>query len=551
MEYTAKAMHKHVSFSALFMSLVVIAAMLRFTNLNWDLGNRIHPDEALIVNSAMNVRLFSDLDTGFHDYNGLSVYALRAVAQGVSALTHNQSSLHTPEGMTIVGRYISALVSTLTVVFIYILTLQFFPPVIALSSTMIVAFSPLGIQLAHFYTTDSILVALLVSLLLAITSYIRKNNTRTLLFIALTLGAAIATKNTGYFFAPLPILAIFLTQQSWQKKILHALLLLGITSIAFFILSPYSFVDFSGYMERSNYLQRLITGKLLYDWTMQFQQTTPIYWFIQTIWAFGPLAVFGPIGMLFLIHDWMKTGTKKELPVFLLSLWTIGFGVFLSFTYIKFIRYNAPLIIGYIVGFSYLFDRYRHVSRIQILLQCTIAIEIIYGIMFSTIYLSPHTTLTAAAWITKNIPNNAAVLREDWNNIIRYEKEPLVRKNLRIDSINLYTLTDSNKVNMMAKKLQANDYLILDSPKVRNTTRRLPDKYPYTSTFYSLMENGALGFVNVAEFTAYPHIGAIVLNDENAEETFTVFDHPVVRIYAKQRELTEREIYRMVTSGIR
>jgi len=119
-------MHKQFYFFALFISIVGIAAILRFTNLNWDDGNRIHPDEALIVNGAMKVRFFSDINPEFHDYNGLSVYVLRAVTQVVSALTHDGSYLLTPEGVTIIGRYISAFASTLTVVLIYILTLQFF-----------------------------------------------------------------------------------------------------------------------------------------------------------------------------------------------------------------------------------------------------------------------------------------------------------------------------------------------------------------------------------------------------------------------------------------
>ena len=43
----------------------------------------------------------------------------------------------------------------------------------------------------------------------------------------------------------------------------------------------------------------------------------------------------------------------------------------------------------------------------------------------------------------------------------------------------------------------------------------------------------------VAEFTSYPEIsffGTTLIDfpDENAEETWTVFDHPVIRIYKKQ-----------------
>lgn len=541
-------MHKRLFFIILCVGIVSIAAMLRFTNLDWDGNNRIHPDEALIVNGALKIRFFSDMNPEFHDYNGLSVYVLRAASVGVSAVTQDKSYLETPEKMTIIGRYISAIASTLTVLFIFLLTKQFFPMMIALAAGMLVAFSLIGIQLAHFYTTDSLLVLFLVLLMLTMKSYLRKPSVRALVAMAMMLGASIATKNTGYFFAPIPLLAIGLTHQSWRKKSMHTLFFLGGSLIIFFLCSPFSFLDVSGYIERSRYLQELVAGKLVFDWSMQFQHTTPLYSLFQNIWAFGPLAVLGSIGMLLLIVDVIKNRSKKDLPMMLICLWTIGFGAFLSLTYIKFIRYNAPLVVGFVIGFSYLIHKYRHVTPMKIFLYAVVAVQIIYGFMFSAIYRSPHTTFTAANWMANNVPSGATILREDWNNIIRYENEPLVSKGFHIDSINLYTLLDAAKVDTMVNKLIATDYIILDSPKVKNTVERLANEYPVSSTWYRLIENGELGFVKVAEFTSYPRIGDFAINDELSEETFTIFDHPTVRIFAKQRIVTEAEINRLLTS---
>lgn len=541
-------MHKHLSFIVFCVSLISIAAILRFTNLNWDRNNRIHPDEPVIINGALKIRFFSNMNPGFHDYNGLSVYILRLAASSVSDITKDASYLKTPEGMTIVGRYISAIASTLTVLFIFLLTKQFFPMMIALSSAIIAAFSPIGIQLAHFYTTDSLLVLFLISLILAMTSYLQKPSVQTLGAMTVMLAFSVATKNTGYFFAPLPLLAIGLTHEAWRRKVTHTLLLTGGTLIVFFLCSPYSFLDLSGYIERSKYLQQVVAGTRVFDWSMQFQNTSPIYWFTQNIWAFGPLAILGSVGMVFLIGNWLKHRQKKELPLVLLSLWTIGFSIVLSFSYLKFIRYNAPLVIGFIVGFSYLFHKYHHKTPIKIFFFPIVAIQIIYGFMFLTIYLSPHTSLLATTWIKNTVPNDATILREDWNSIIRYEKEPLADKNLHIDSINLYTLPDADILDPLIKKLVTNDYVVLETPKVRNTILRLSDLYPYTSSFYRLLENGTLGFRKIAEFTSYPRIGPVILKDETAEETFIVFDHPSIYIYKNQHHLTEKELHTILTT---
>ena len=63
-------------------------------------------------------------------------------------------------------------------------------------------------------------------------------------------------------------------------------------------------------------------------------------------------------------------------------------------------------------------------------------------------------------------------------------------------------------------------------------------KYPLLNQYYKKLFNGEAGFVEIAEFTSYPRIqifGKTLFEfpDESAEETWTVFDHPVIRIYKR------------------
>lgn len=66
----------------------------------------------------------------------------------------------------------------------------------------------------------------------------------------------------------------------------------------------------------------------------------------------------------------------------------------------------------------------------------------------------------------------------------------------------------------------------------------LQKTYPQLNDYYQKLFSGELGFEKVAEFVAYPKIELfgktlIELPDEEAEETWTVFDHPVFRIYKR------------------
>jgi len=90
--------------------------------------------------------------------------------------------------------------------------------------------------------------------------------------------------------------------------------------------------------------------------------------------------------------------------------------------------------------------------------------------------------------------------------------------------------------------LENANYIFIPSRRIFANHPR--DKYPKLNEYYDKLFSRELGFKKIAEFTSYPKItlfGKTILEfpDEQSEETFTVFDHPVVRIYKKY----EKEIF--------
>lgn len=473
--------------------IVTIGAILRFTNLNWDGGARIHPDEALIVNGALAIKFFSNLFPGFHDYNGLSIYLLKL-------FTLNETA---PETITISGRFLSALISTTTIPIIYLLGKRMWNKDIGLLAAFLFTFTPLSIQLAHFYTTESILLFLLTVLLYGCVMYTYTPTIKHIFWIGCVSGLLLATKNTAYLFLPIPLSIVF-----FRKK--HLLIFVCLTLLFFFIGSPYSFLDFQGYLARSHYLSDVVSGRLLMDWTMQFQYTNWTFWIQNILLGFGPIIFFGFL-------------CTKAPRIFM--LWSLAYIIFLGNTYLKFTRYSAPLIPLMCLYTAKVLWDIRQTKFGLIVVSTVILLQIVWGAMFFHIYLVPHTSIQAENWIHQHIPKDSILLQEEWNSIIRF-KSNYIRK-----SFNFYSPDTPTKFQTLQNMLKQSDYVIIESPKVKNTVIRLSAIYPNSNTFYTHLANGTLGFTKIAEFSSYPMFGPLKIDDSSAEETWYAFDHPTITIY--------------------
>ncbi|MBI3385527.1 glycosyltransferase family 39 protein [Candidatus Gottesmanbacteria bacterium] len=434
--------------------ITAIGAMFRFTNLNWDMGGRIHPDEGLIVNGVLAIKAFSRLFPGFHDYNGFSVYLLKASTLVASALTRSGYWSTSAEGVTLVGRFLSATLATVSILLVYYLAKRLWNKEVGYMAALLFACTPLVIQLAHFYTTESIMVFLLLTLSLAGISYVRNPSVYTLFPMAVSMGLLLATKSTAYLFLPIPI---------------------GCTVLA---------------RTRRSWVFMLLLGVLI--------------------------------------------KTRKEPLQQLFAVWSVAFLVFIVSAYLKFIRYSAPIApFVALFGAKVLFDLKKIIPG-KIFVWGIIFVQVIWAFMVYHMYLVPHPSLQAASWIAKYVQDRSVVLTEQWNSIIRFDLPPLSTKQFTFVSFNAYADDTTEKISDLNNITKRADYVILESPKVKNTITRLSERWPQTSGWYRDLTSGNLGFVKVAEFASYPQLGPLVINDELAEETWYVFDHPTVRIYAKK-----------------
>jgi YYY domain-containing protein len=111
----------------------------------------------------------------------------------------------------------------------------------------------------------------------------------------------------------------------------------------------------------------------------------------------------------------------------------------------------------------------------------------------------------------------------------------------RLVELPMYEEDNEQKYHLLRSRLSEADYIILSSNRLYGSIPRLPQRYPMSTKYYELLFAGKLGFEKVAEFTTYPRLGPFVFNDDAADESFTVYDHPKPIVFQKVRELSAAE----------
>ena len=98
------------------------------------------------------------------------------------------------------------------------------------------------------------------------------------------------------------------------------------------------------------------------------------------------------------------------------------------------------------------------------------------------------------------------------------------------------------RLQYIARALNQSDYIVESSNRLYGSIPKLPWRYPVTIRYYDLLFANALGFTKVYDETVSPHLGPWQINDQHADESFTVYDHPRVTIFQKTRPMTVDEL---------
>jgi hypothetical protein len=94
-------------------------------------------------------------------------------------------------------------------------------------------------------------------------------------------------------------------------------------------------------------------------------------------------------------------------------------------------------------------------------------------------------------------------------------------------------VSDERKRDYIASRLAQVDYIVMDDTYVQFYQHLPRDRYAAVKQYYDDLFAGRLGFELVKSFKAYPSLFGIDINDDAAELSFRLFDHPRVFFFRR------------------
>ncbi len=532
--------------------IVVFGGILRFYNPNWDGGYQGHPDEINIAKAAVKVHFFSHMDPEFYSYGGFIIYSMRAVAVLLHHLTGHETWVNDPWSMSVAGRLVVAACSTITIYFFYKLFEELINKKWGLYAALLCATTVGFIQYSHYAVSDAPLFMWLTILCYLSIRTSKNDQWFNWMLLGAASGMAIGTKTTAFAFLIIPSLTwLILFLKTKDKKLYRYGAVCAIATIlAFLIISPYTIMNYEGYKAAMDLEQGIATGRYPKPFTLQFQGSPPyVLPFINLFWHMGVLMpLLGFVGAGYLL--WSMYAKKRWLE--LLPIVITGAFVFLYIGqwYAKYIRYMVPVeVVLLITGVVFLYSLRTYVSQSSLYKWCIGIVALssmLWTILYMPVWIRTNTKVVASDWLYTQMPNGGNVVAEAWDYVLPLNYRPQKPVKIRSYPIDAFEKDTDEKLFWTCKILAMGDYYAISSRRVYVTILHHRDQYPLMGKMYDRLFDGAIGYREVKRFTSYPGFGPFVLNDDASEETFQVYEHPVVRIFKNEKKLTEDEICKII-----
>lgn len=591
-------MRAEKSSSILFIVVIVLAAAMRFTHLAWDGLLHTHPDERYILFTATALQFpehavdvlrpaYSPLnpfralgDDGVpgtprtYAYGHLPLYTMSAVHPIIAPLlrsTHPDAF----EQLTLTGRGLSALADTLTVLVIGLLARHLYGRRAGWLAAAFGALAVLHIQQAHFATVDATLTLFVTLALWYLVRTTSGNNTRNRdgVLAGVCTGFAVGSKASGLLLiVPLVVAHLHREEQGWRvdRRLWLAISAMG---ASFGLTNPYALLDFPLFMRDIGTQAALMRGQ--FDWTFvrQFTGTLPIWYYVkqQALWGLGmPLTIAGYAGLGWATWQARSNmdGNRATLPLLIWAWLTL---IVVGSQFVKFPRYMLPVTP---MLFIFAAGLLRHRDGVRDAVAGLVLVwSALLALAFVRLYARPHPWLAASEWIYDTLPRGTTIAVERGDDALPLDLGPLhAAAHFEQRLLDPYAVEED--LTGFLRELAASDYFVLASNRLYGTVPRLDERFPAAAATYERLFAGELGFIFERLFSRYPDLFGLAVVDDTfarpglsrpegledmlptpnillgyADESLTVYDHPLVLIFRNEARLSVEEMEGVIADG--
>jgi hypothetical protein len=605
--------------------ILLVGALLRFSHADWDGGHQLHPDERGILFVAQTIALPDSLSEALTPsrsplnpfrtpegerrdfaYGHLPLYVTTLARHlldlpndslpGDSFLGRLLNTSAQPRfvHLTYVGRALSALYDTLTILAAWLLARELFNRRAARLAAAFTAVAVLHVQNAHFGTVDSMLSLFATLTLWLLTRHAKTGCRRDSLLAGLCFGLAVGSKTTAILLT-VPILAAHLTLEKRpadHRGRFPAIRLadartFGLTLLAallvFAVTNPYALLDPVPFVRETTTQAMMTSGALDWPFTRQYARTLPLWYTIeqQARWTLGlPLTLAAYAGLIWMTR---RTLTSCARPDAVALAWAGTMLLAVGLQYARFPRYALPLtptLFVFAAGMLTIPQSTPQPARPALRTATALLILIpttLYALAFTAMYRTPHPWITASRWIYRTLPPGTAIAVEYWDDPLPLDIVVDGTGYLR-DSVYdtrmldpLAEPDDADKLDALLSDVSEADFVIFSSNRLYGVIPRLDDRYPLTAAYYRALFAGDLGFTPVESFTRTPNLFGLALVDDPftrpglespltgtppaislgpADESFTVYDHPLVLVFHNDARLSADDLRTIVLAQV-
>ena len=467
----------------------------------------------------------------------------------------------------LVGRLFGALLDAATIVIVGLIGKRLGGRRAGLVSAALYASCVMAIQLAHFLGSEP-MVAFASALTVLMT--LRLDRSARVgaavaggALVGAAAGLSVAAKLTGATVAVVPVvLCVGLLYRHRRRADLARVLAVALAALLMFrVMNPGAFEGLS-FSLKQRFVDDFWASVRVADsdsppaiqWANRIVVLDALRWML--VYTVGPGVCLGAVaGAVALWRRRLHTAHWNIAVVFV-ALALPGLFVLRSFNPTG--RYFMPLMptLHAVAGVG-LMALWAHrpqstwVARRRVgpaLAMVSAAAALLWGVAFvAGVYGHDNTRIVASRWIRAHVPEGAVISSEAWDDGLPISVDGIDGRVWNTTQFDLFGEDSVAKVERLATQLTNVDYVVESSPRVWATVPRIPVRYPSTIKFFAALDTGELGFERVATFTSAPRISLFGvqlwrLDDSNAEEAFSVYDHPEVRIWKRVRDLPANDL---------
>ena len=558
---------------ALLLLLVVVAgAAVRFYNLGWGAPYyHFHIDEHFVFQGALEIRrdFFSAGEASkFFMYSPLPMYILIGVMEAWEAVAGPLNLADKADGIRfmVMGRAISAAFGTATIPLVYLIASRVSGRTAGLIAAALTAAGVLHLRDSHFFSVDVALTFFSILAWLGMLHIATGGSRRTYVLTGLAIGGGLLCKYSAAFLLPLTLLAHILapgrpersaTLKTWFGWLMRGAIPGVVAAITFLVLDPFVLLSFDKF--RADIAELVVgpmSGEIRAIWGAQFTNIQPrTFWFTNILWwGLGPaFEIWALIGVGWLL--W-----RRDRLALMAAAFPIVYYLVAGRTILPFARYGVPLVPAMAVMAGALSADllarpvWRRVG--QVATASVIAATVLYAAAYMNVFIKPDSRLVASEYLLRRVPEGARILVEPSHNIPpmgsyltapKFDVDYVLwgRDSERHDYYRLVALdtyrwlysprpSPDEKRAYIQQRLAMVDYIVIDDTFLQFYEHLPESEHGIVKRYYEDLFAGRLGFRLMRSFKVYPRLFGIAINDDAAELSFRLFDHPRVFVFVRQ-----------------